>query len=394
MSAPERYHAFDALRASAMLLGVFFHASLAYVEPVQPYWIVQDANRSLAFGAFAWASHSFRMQTFFAMSGFFARLLCQRRGARAFARHRTLRILLPFTVGVALDNLIQQSFLSWAHASSLFTPHALEMATIAGETLSPASYVRNFRLGVYWFLEYLAVLSLVVWLCSFWRPPTDPPEGRSPSLTRLLGSRSRAFLLALPHAALLWPMEPWGVGSPTGLLPELSWLAYYGLFFAFGWFLHLHRDQLTDLVSGWRRDLTLAAPVGAAALAGAVAGSSGWLPESSRGVVLWLTASFTWLMVLGLTGLFLQVFNRDRAWVRYLSDASYWFYLTHDYWVQGMQILLFPFALPSLFKYVFVLSIAGILLLFTYEFGVRYTAVGAALHGWKHRPGPSFDEAR
>ena len=47
----ERYHAFDALRAGAMLLGIFFHASLAYIEPNPASWIVQDTERSIGFAA-------------------------------------------------------------------------------------------------------------------------------------------------------------------------------------------------------------------------------------------------------------------------------------------------------------------------------------------------------
>lgn len=386
----ERYHAFDALRASAMLLGIFFHASLAYVDPVLTFWIVQDGSRSLGFGAFAWASHSFRMQTFFAMSGFFARLLCERRGASAFARHRALRIALPFAVGVALDNLIQQSFLSWAHATGVFTPHARQMAAIAAEPLSAATYAHNFKLGVYWFLEYLGVLSLGAWLCALRGVPaprrnTLRREALERALGHLLGSRLRAFLLALPHAGLLVSMQPWGVGSPSGLLPQPVWLGYYGLFFGFGWYLHHRREHLAALLSGWGRDLALAPPVASLALAGAVAGGSGSLPAASRIIVLWLTASFTWLMVLGLTGLFLRVFARERPWIRYVSDSSYWLYLTHDYWVQGMQILLFPLGLPALVKYVLVLLPALTILVFTYEYGVRYTAVGAVLHGRKYR---------
>ena len=390
VSVAARYDAFDALRGGAMLLGIFFHASLAYIGPVQSFWIVQDTSHNLGFGAFAWASHSFRMQTFFAMSGFFARLLGERRGASAFARHRALRIAVPFAIGVMLDNLIQQSFLSWAHASSFFTPHAAGLAAVAAEPLSAGSYVRNFNLGVYWFLEYLGVFSLAAWVCVLRGVPspaecTPRRDALERALRSLLDSRSRAFVLAVPHTALLLSMQPWGVGSPAGLLPEGVWLAYYGVFFALGWYLHVRRDGLVELLSGWRSDLALALPVGALALSGAVAGSSGELPDWSRVMVLWLTASFTWLMVLGLTGLFVRVFRRSRAWIRYVSDSSYWLYLTHDYWVQGMQILLFPLALSAVVKYLLVLAPTLLVLFVSYEYGVRYTAIGAILHGRKRR---------
>jgi len=196
-----------------MLLGIFFHAALAYVEPVQSFWIVQDASHSLGFGVFVWASHSFRMQTLYSMSSFFARLLCERRSANAFARHRVLRIVVPFAIGVALDNLIQQSFLSWTYTSGVFTPHAQHMAAIAAMPLTAASYAGNFSLGVYWFLEYLAVFSLGAWLCALRGVPSPVArstrrEALARNAERLLGSPLRAFVLALPHAALLLWMEP------------------------------------------------------------------------------------------------------------------------------------------------------------------------------------------
>ena len=42
-----------------------------------------------------------------------------------------------------------------------------------------------------------------------------------------------------------------------------------------------------------------------------------------------MQAAFAWTMTLGLIGLFTKLFRRERAWVRYLSDASYWIYLAH-----------------------------------------------------------------
>ena len=36
---------------------------------------------------------------------------------------------------------------------------------------------------------------------------------------------------------------------------------------------------------------------------------------------------YTWLMIVGMWGAFLHYFSHERAWVRYLADASYWCYL-------------------------------------------------------------------
>lgn len=385
-----RYHALDSLRAAAMLLGVFFHASLAYVDPPQTYWVVQDERRQLAFGVFAWASHSFRMQVFFVMAGFFARLLYERYGPRRFASHRAVRILLPFAVGVLLDNAIQLAAFHHAYVTGLFVPHAADMAAIAALPPDGATYLQHFRLGIYWFLEYLLVFSIGVLLIgpiTRWASAGRFRARIERGFESLIDSPWRAFALAVPHAVLLRLLGAWGVGSPQRVLPEPLWVLYYGIFFVVGWAFHRQPRALNDLQLCFRRDLLTAIPVGALALGGGVAGVLGSLADvpGARTLVLWLTASFTWLMVFGLMGAFERIFGLERRIIRYVSDSSYWLYLTHDYYVMALQIALASVAIGALFKYGIVVSVTISCLLVTYEFGVRYTWIGAILNGRKTR---------
>ena len=71
-----RFHHLDALRATAMLLGIVLHASLAYTGGP---WIVRDEGHG-GFAAVFFAIHGFRMQLFFLLSGFFTALLWRRLG--------------------------------------------------------------------------------------------------------------------------------------------------------------------------------------------------------------------------------------------------------------------------------------------------------------------------
>lgn len=48
-----RYHYLDNLRALAILLGVFFHASFAYLPMSAEIWAVADVNKSLGLQAAA-----------------------------------------------------------------------------------------------------------------------------------------------------------------------------------------------------------------------------------------------------------------------------------------------------------------------------------------------------
>lgn len=93
-----RRHDLDALRASAMLLGIAFHVALAFAAGLP--WLVQDAQRSVGFLLFVDASHGFRMPLFFLVSGFFTAMLWRKRGVKALLKHRFQRILLPCLLGL------------------------------------------------------------------------------------------------------------------------------------------------------------------------------------------------------------------------------------------------------------------------------------------------------
>ena len=67
-----------------MLLGVFLHAALAYAHPTQIVWLATDPQSSVLVDASFCFIHLFRMGLFFLISGYFARLLINRRGVKGF----------------------------------------------------------------------------------------------------------------------------------------------------------------------------------------------------------------------------------------------------------------------------------------------------------------------
>ena len=88
----------DATRAFALLLGIVFHACLSFM-PIFMGWAVQDVSTSPLVAMFMTVSHSFRMETFFLLAGFFSLLTFHRKGTGEFVRSRVLRIAVPFVVG-------------------------------------------------------------------------------------------------------------------------------------------------------------------------------------------------------------------------------------------------------------------------------------------------------
>ncbi len=93
-----RLHDMDALRASAMLIGIAYHLSLSFAEGFP--WLVQDNSQSQVYFYFqAWV-HGFRMPLFFLISGYFMAMLWRKRGAWALVKHRFKRIFIPCMLGL------------------------------------------------------------------------------------------------------------------------------------------------------------------------------------------------------------------------------------------------------------------------------------------------------
>jgi fucose 4-O-acetylase-like acetyltransferase len=100
----ERIHSLDAVRAFALLLGVFFHAAMSFidVEVESLNWAIADSSQSGTLLIFVGISHTFRMSLFFFIAGYFAHLVYHRRGAAEFTKNRAVRIAVPFVAGWCL----------------------------------------------------------------------------------------------------------------------------------------------------------------------------------------------------------------------------------------------------------------------------------------------------
>lgn len=266
---PERFHALDATRAFALLLGVVFHAAWTFVPRASGAPVV-DPSGGLVFEWFFFTSHTFRMQLFFLIAGFFARLVYHRRGASQFAWHRFKRIAIPLLLGwVVLYPLI---VLTWVWGGNVSgrnlteTPLMLVLGALYGVGLAfvPRSSGGLFSLGHLWFLYYLLWFYGCFVLLRFLAQRVVP-EG-SVLRTRVDQWVSRTtnrpwpvVLLALLTGLFLWGMEGWfGVDTPANsLVPSLPVLLLYGTFFGLGWLLHRQADLLKAFARHWRWQMVI-----------------------------------------------------------------------------------------------------------------------------------------
>jgi glucans biosynthesis protein C len=412
MAAPaDRYHALDALRGFAMLLGVLLHAGLSYTATRVPFWPVRDTHQSVVFDIGLLAIHSFRMQVFFLFAGFFGALLYARYGLGRTAVHRLKRIAVPLALAMVTIQPALQAVSVYAVAAahpadlaeSVRNP-TLAAAVAAGEPpgrltvlyFTTGEFLNHMIPAHLWFLWYLllcfAVVLPLAWLADQLR---DHPPGRRWDATARWLFRSRArwlVLAALTYPLLLMMDKPVAPDTPLSWNPIWHLLGYYFLFFAVGWTLFRHCDTLGQFAAGWRGSLLVANlfvfPAGLMLLVLSQNPSEAGLADEEllRYPLHALLGLYTWLMVGGLTGLFLRFLSVERAWVRWLADSAYWCYLASLPPVVAFQFLVFDWELPAAVKFLAVSSGTLTTVLVTYRLFVRYTWLGRLLNGSLTRP--------
>ena len=100
-SSPQsaRRHDLDALRAVAMLLGIFLHGILSFTPREFPWFVKDQSLHELWLMPFS-VIHGFRMPLFFLVSGYFTMMLFRKRGVWSLLSHRVKRIFLPLLLGL------------------------------------------------------------------------------------------------------------------------------------------------------------------------------------------------------------------------------------------------------------------------------------------------------
>lgn len=392
-SAAERYHSLDALRASALLLGVLLHAALAYVPGPDFGWAVRDASTNIGFGIFVLVVHSFRLEVFFLLAGFFARLMYLRLDAGAFARNRLRRILVPFVLGWLLVFPLLAFGWIWAQMGTepaaivpaLQTGYAQTLRNL-GQLFGPSDVDSGFSLTHLWFLYYLllvyAVFLTVRGVLARFDVAANWLRGRADAAVRMLFGRVWGLpLLAVATGFVLCGMQRWGVDTPdkTFRLHGAA-LALYGGVFALGWLLHRQTELLMSVRRHWRAYLMIAIVAVLPVLA-LVGQESPTAAPALRVGYQFAYALLMWAGILACLAVFLRFRERESALWRYLADSSYWVYIVHLPLVVALQVALSRVSLGAGAKFGLAVLGATTISLVTYHLLVRSTPVGLLLNG-------------
>lgn len=367
-----RYHAFDSLRAVAMLLGIVYHATFSFVPSIRGYYYVTDVSATPLVEHFGEMLSGFRIHLFFLIAGFFAHLLLRKYEAGGFLRNRLTRIFGPFLVAVVLFTVAERG-VKWI---------AFSLGTVGSDF--PTLHEFAPRPMYLWFLYYLSMIDVAVLAIVFLVRRSLVHQVvqwvRSP-LRRLAMSPWKPLLLSVPAAGLL-ALDP--RMQFFDFVPVPGWIAFYALFFAVGWIIYDCREELPRVCRMWSLYLVIAAVLAASVLLwpdGALTGSA-----PMKALVVMRKALYAWLAVLGLLGLFVAGFGQPSARARWLSDSSYWAYLFHYPVLIVLQIAVANVPLPAAIKLPLVTAGVVIASLVTYRYFVRYTVIGRTLNGPRTRP--------
>ncbi|MEJ7805664.1 MAG: acyltransferase family protein, partial [Telluria sp.] len=197
---------------------------------------------------------------------------------------------------------------------------------------------------------------------------------------RLVSSWWGVPALTLP-LALIGAMYPNGMLTPAlSVVPSLAELVHYGVFYAFGWIIYMHRDTVLPRLAatcGRKGALGLVAFIATLALLGA-RGKGGPYAGFATAFAFNCVA---WYWSLGLIGAFSKFTSRQTPWMRYLSDSSYWVYLVHMLGTIGFGILLYDAPLNAAAKMAINIAATTVVCLVSYQLLVRHTMIGVLLNG-------------
>lgn len=347
----------DNIRWATVLLVLVYHVCYLF-NGVGVLGGIPDAANIPAFDWFACMVYPWFMVLLFVIAGMSARYALQKRTARQFLRERTVKLLIPSTLGLFVLHWITGYLNIKIGGGLAYIPPALlyPIAAISGT-------------GPLWFIQMLFVFSCVLVLLH----KTD----RAGKLWTLCGKANFwiVFLLFLPI---------WGAAHLLNL-PVLTMYRFgiYFVAFLIGYYVFSH-EEVQEAIERMRVP-TLCLSVIAAVLYGLRYGGSDY--TSSDCLQNIITNFYLWMVVLAALGWGRVCFNRETAFTAYMTKASFGLYVLHYPVLMGTGCLLHSyFELPAIWNYGITLAAEIVLTLTAYEIIKRVPILRFLVLGLKKSP--------
>ena len=359
------------------MLGLVIHTAITYgVVVYGGSWPLKDpAATSPLMDWLVSFIHAFRMPVFFIVAGFFGALLFYIKGPASMARNRLQRILYPLLVFLLiLWPLVQVSF---SFSREVIAGNADALATALSPFREAGAFVPERTMHL-WFLYYLFLITLASFAIGLLLKKLPKlsrginwiftPLFKYPFLKLLLFS-SLTFVL------LLLMGRSW-VATSLSFVPDWRTFVFYAYFYLFGWLLYTSRQPLGQL----KRFDWLFTVLGLALLTYRFNFGGDLALELNMAI----NALTVWLFAFGITGLFIRYGSNHSHAMRYVSDASYWFYLIHLPLTALLPGFFAGWGIGPVAKFMVVLTLTSLICWASYHYLVRDTFIGKFLNGRRY----------
>lgn len=342
----------DNMRNTANVVRLFIHAGVPYMVTVTGMWPVNEKGNWF-FDILNFEGHLFVMELFFLVAGFMFSMQQKKSNLKAFVTNRMNRIVIPFFLGmIILIPFILMIFgLGKYAAYDWFKTEIIIQAFKDGLELGMENF---FPTGHLWFLYYLILFYVVALL-----------------IIRIIGtiylpkiSLGKFVIIACAASfASMFFSEKWIIENPLTLIPEITSFVHFFLFFIGGQILYKPelKTVKTESISG--------KIIGFGFMIGLLSAFCqlyfqdtdheyykliGILAKSTYVISSYLLAYGTWFFIR-------KNFNRSSPLAQYFAKASYWIYLVNLPVVMFLHLMLLPFDISIIIKFI-VVFILGILI--------------------------------
>ncbi|MBT0726652.1 glucans biosynthesis protein MdoC [Rosenbergiella australiborealis] len=311
----QREYFLDSIRAILMLLGVPFHISLIYSTQ---HWTVNSPTSSFGLTLLNEFIHSFRMEVFFVISGYFSYMLYLRYSPKRWLKVRLERVGIPFLAAIPLITVPQ--FFLIKNVSAKF-PHWSQFTLYQKYNILCWELISHL-----WFLLILCLLTLIGYqLFRFLATHTERWENKQIGWTKVIGGLSSCVLIWCLLRRLLLLTFPLAMKDALMNIVVMQVLFYLPFFMlgALAWQIH----SIKALFLKPHPLLWLGTIVAFSAyhLNQQYSSGDGWLYELDA-----IISMFMGICMLNFcfsSGF--RLLNTPSPFIRYLVNASLFIYLVH-----------------------------------------------------------------
>lgn len=295
-----------------------------------------------AFDTMACVVYPWFMVLLFVIAGMSARYSLQKRTGKQFIKERTVKLLVPSTLGLLVIHWIT-GYLNIKMGGGLtYIPAALvyPIAAVSG-------------IGPLWFIQMLFVFSCILVLLK-----------KIDKWDKIWGLCEKANL---PVILLLF-VPVFGAAQILNM-PVLTTYRFgiYFISFLIGYYIFSH-DRVQELIEKIHMPMLCLAVIGAVLYARYYYGCNYTSPECLQSI---MTNLYLWVAVLAIIGCSKRYFDRETAFTRYMTQASFGIYILHyPVLIVTCYILHYYLGLPAIWNYTLALMIGMIMTFVLYE-GIR-----------------------